>query len=180
MVQEISKLRKGIKKLFKKSSASEGLEGFQRVCWNLQSYYVYPLWISQFIGPLAVAGRSYKIGSLHPAGLPSFFPSVLPSVLSRHFLGIVSLVFSDIWHSARNPCEVVRDRARFSRKCFENWGNGPKMGQKQGSFNLLENLVINFYRIWSVMKIYIFAVFLHKSHIWENFCSWDMGQNVLS
>ena len=21
---------------------------------------------------------------------------------------------------------------------------------------------------------------LHKSHIWENFCSWDMGQNVLS
>ena len=144
VVQEISKLRKGIKKLFKKSSASEGLEGFQRVCWNLQSYYVYPLWISQFIGPLAVAGRSYKIGSLHPAGLPSFFPSVLPSVLlSRHFLGIVSLVFSDIWHSARNPCEVVRDRARFSRKCFENWGNGPKWAK---------NRVLSIYwKIWSLI-----------------------------
>ena len=23
-------------------------------------------------------------------------------------------------------------------------------------------------------------MFLHKSHIWENFCSWDMGQNVRS
>ena len=144
VVQEISKLRKGIKKLFKKSSASEGLEGFQRVCWNLQSYYVYPLWISQFIGPLAVAGRSYKIGSLHPAGLPSFFPSVLPSVLlSRHFLGIISLVFSDIWHSARNPCEVVRDRARFSRKCFENWGNGPKWAKNR--------VLSSYWKIWSLI-----------------------------
>ena len=34
-------------------------------------------------------------------------------------------------------------------------GNGPKMDQKQGFFNLLENLVINFYWIWSIMKIYI-------------------------
>ena len=27
----------------------------------------------------------------------------------------------------------------------KNWENGPKMGQKQGFFNLLENLVITFY-----------------------------------
>ena len=26
-----------------------------------------------------------------------------------------------------------------------NWANGPEMGQKQSFFNLLENLVINFY-----------------------------------
>ena len=26
----------------------------------------------------------------------------------------------------------------------------------------------------------LLAVFLHKSHIWENFCSWDIGQNALS
>ena len=47
--------------------------------------------------------------------------SVLPSVLlSRHFLGNVSLVFSKFWHGARNPCEVVSDRARSSRK-IQNW-----------------------------------------------------------
>ena len=28
------------------------------------------------------------------------------------------------------------------------------MGQKQGFFNLFKNLVINFYRIFSIMKIY--------------------------
>ena len=39
--------------------------------------------------------------------------------------------------------------------CPPNWENGPKIGQKQGFLNLLENLVINFYWIWSVMKIYI-------------------------
>ena len=43
--------------------------------------------------------------------------------------------------------EVVRDRAGFSGKIFlpQNWEKEPKMGQKQGFFNLLENLVINFY-----------------------------------
>ena len=30
-------------------------------------------------------------------------------------------------------------------KSPQNWENGSKMGQKQGFFNLLENLVINFY-----------------------------------
>ena len=35
----------------------------------------------------------------------------------------------------------------FPGKFFlgEKLGNGPKMGQKQGFFNLLENLFINFY-----------------------------------
>ena len=35
----------------------------------------------------------------------------------------------------------------FSEKKFflpQNWEKGPKMGQNQGFFNLLENLVINF------------------------------------
>ena len=36
--------------------------------------------------------------------------------LSGHFLGIASLVFSKFWHGARNPYEVVRDIAGFSRK----------------------------------------------------------------
>ena len=51
--------------------------------------------------------------------------------LSGHFLGIVSLVFSKFWRNARNPYEVVRDRAEFSREknfCPKNWENEPKTG----------------------------------------------------
>ena len=29
--------------------------------------------------------------------------------------------------------------------CLKNWENGPKIGQKQGFFNLLKNLFLNFY-----------------------------------
>ena len=39
--------------------------------------------------------------------------------------------------------------------CPLNWGNGPKMAPKQVFFNLLGNLLTNFYRLWSIMKIYI-------------------------
>ena len=54
--------------------------------------------------------------------------------MTRHFLGIVSLVFSEIWHGARNLYEVVRDRAIFSEKNFflpQHWEKEPKMGQNQ-------------------------------------------------
>ena len=53
--------------------------------------------------------RPYEIGSV----CPSVFPSVL---LSRYFLGIVSLVFSKFWYVPGNPYEDLRDRAGFSRK----------------------------------------------------------------
>ena len=39
--------------------------------------------------------------------------------------------------------------------CPKNWGNGLKVSQKQGFLNLLKNVVINFYWICSLMKIYI-------------------------
>ena len=48
--------------------------------------------------------------------------------------------------------------ARFSVKKFfwpKNLENGPKNGPKQGSLNLFKNLVINFYWICSVIKIFI-------------------------
>ena len=73
------------------------------------------------------------------------------------FLGIASLVFSEIWKVARNSYEVVHDRARFSGKKFF----APKLrkkaqnGPKTGFFQLLEDLVITFYWIWSIMEIYI-------------------------
>ena len=85
---------------------------------------------------------------------PSFRPSFC---LSRRFLRVLSFIFAKFWHGARIPCKVVHYRAGFSGKIFcpLNWENGPKMGPKQGFFDLLENLVINFYWIWSIMKIYI-------------------------
>ena len=82
---------------------------------------------------------------------------VCPSFrLSRRFLGIVWLVFSKSWHGARNPYEVVRDRAWFSRNIFfpkklRKWvKNGPKTSFFK---KILNNFVINFYWICSVMKI---------------------------
>ena len=53
-----------------------------------------------------------------------------------------------------------------------------KCAKNRGFFYLLKSLVIHFYRICSIIKI--IAVLLHKSHIWENFSSRDIGQNVLS
>ena len=48
------------------------------------------------------------------------------ALLSRCFLGIVSLLFSEIWHGTRNSCEVVRDRAGFTGKKFFT----PKLGNR--------------------------------------------------
>ena len=45
--------------------------------------------------------------------------------------------------------------ADFMEKLPQNWENELKSGQKQGYFNLLKNLVINFYWICFLMKIYI-------------------------
>ena len=81
--------------------------------------------------------------------------------LSRCFLGIVSLVFLKFWHGARNPYEAVRDRARFPRKKFflpPKIGKLTRNGPKTGFFNLLENFVINFYWIYSIMKYIICCV----------------------
>ena len=51
------------------------------------------------------------------------------------------------WHGARNLYEVVCDKAEFSRKNFlpSKLGKFTKNGPKTGFFNVLKNLVINFY-----------------------------------
>ena len=101
--------------------------------------------------------------------------SVRPSVLlSRHFLGIVSLVFSEIWHGGRDLYEVVCDRTGFPRKI----SLCPKIGKKCPKW--AKNSVFSIYsKIWLLIftefdlkwKFILFAESLHKSHIWENFCS---------
>ena len=50
--------------------------------------------------------------------------------------------------------------------CPPNWERLPKTGF---FFNLLKHLVINFYWICSIMKIYSIAVFLHRFHIGKLF-----------
>ena len=53
---------------------------------------------------------------------PSFRPSFR---LFGRFLWIVSLTFSKFWHGTKNPNEVVRERAEFSRKFYFT----PKIGK---------------------------------------------------
>ena len=90
---------------------------------------------------------SYEIGSVRP-----YFHT--PVHLSGGFLGSWSLVFSIFWHGDRKPCEVVHDKAGFSKNshCPKNGQKGPKMGQKWGFFHISENFVISFGWKWSKMK----------------------------
>ena len=94
-----------------------------------------------------------EIGSV-PSILPSFLSSILFSFrLSRRFLGVVSLVFLKILAWCQKHYEVVPDSLIFWKIFFV-----PKIGkmsQKQGFLNLLKNMVINFYWICFIMKIYI-------------------------
>ena len=78
-------------------------------------------------------GGSYEIGSVHP--------SVLPSVLlSRHFHGIVSLVFYEIRGGARIPCEIVHDSQIFQENFFpKKLGKWTQNGLKTGFFQFIWN-----------------------------------------
>ena len=92
--------------------------------------------IQSFLDPRLWPEGSYELGFVPPSVL-----------LSGHFLGIGSLVFSETQHGVRGPCVVVRERARMFEKHFfaQNMG---KMGQKSakiGFLNLLENLDFNFF-----------------------------------
>ena len=86
-------------------------------------------------------GRSYEIGSVRP--------SVLPSVLlSRHFRGILSLVFYEIRDGARIPCEIVHGsqifQENFFPKKFRKWTqNGLKTGFFQFIWNFGHQFLLN-------------------------------------
>ena len=74
---------------------------------------------SSLLDPRLQSEESYEIGSVRLY----FCTSVH---LSRSFLGIWSLVFSNFWHGDRKPREVVRDKAGIFKKIFI----APKMGKK--------------------------------------------------
>ena len=48
----------------------------------------------------------------------------------------------------------------FLKLCPKNGENGSKMGQECGFLDLLEKLVINFFRIWSIKKVHIICCIL--------------------
>ena len=50
------------------------------------------------------------------------------AALSKCFLGIGLLDFTEFWHVAGNPYENVHDKARvFVKNLSKNCGNGPKV-----------------------------------------------------
>ena len=54
------------------------------------------------------------------------------------------------------------------------------MDQKQGFMNILKNLAVNFFWVWSVTKkIILFLISLCKSHIWDKSNFLDIGQKDL-
>ena len=92
--------------------------------------YLLYLIESSIFGPLLVARRvlSKKV-------YPSFL--CLSFSLCGHFLGFVSIVFSNLLHGAINPYKVVSDRAgSFQKKKKER--KRLKMDQKRGFFQFIE------------------------------------------
>ena len=111
--------------------------------------------------------------------------SVCPSVLpSGSFLGIGSLFFSETQHVLRAHVLLCMTEPDYLKKIFmpKKWGKYAKNGQKIGFSNLLENLVINFFWIWSIMKVYtvccILAQIPYLGKIWflryGPKCSWPI------
>ena len=124
---------------------------------NLLRIIVWTLnYVDCIFGLPAVAGRVLWIRVC-----PSFHPAVL---LSGGFLGIGWLVFSETQPGVRGPYIVVHGRARLLQKNLaQKMGKmGKKWGKNRFFSNLLENLVINFFWIWSIMKVYTICCILAR------------------
>ena len=104
----------------------------------------------------------------------SIFLSVLLSILPFFCLSFCPDIFLEIYHQFFLNFGMVLDTCMklclaeqdfLEKKCAPKIG---KMDQRWAKnrvfFNLFKNLVINFYWICCML----FAVLLHRSHIWEN------------
>ena len=78
-----------------------------------------------------------------------------PAVCWFFFLGIGSLGFSEFWHDTRKPYRQIFWESFFCPPPLPKAGEMGKNSPKTGFLNLQKNLVINFPRICSIMKIYI-------------------------
>ena len=116
-----------------------------------------------YFGPLAVAG----IVCL------SFDPSFYLFVCLDIFLELDHYFFSKFWHATGNLNKVVRGRARFFAKIFCASKVG-EIGQKYFFWICLKTFSLIFFEFVLWWKFILFVLFLHKSQIWENYCSWDI------
>ena len=119
----------------------------QQVC-TLQLNECLHLEVTRHSISVAIFAYHFRTPGGNRKGLIKQGLSVLSSVLlSRRFLRIVLLFFSEFWRVARNPYEVVRDRNGFSGKKFfaQKFGKMDQKWAKNRVLNLLKDLVINFY-----------------------------------
>ena len=132
------------------------LSSFKVALWNCD-HYLSGMFSIIFFGPPLVSEGSYKIGSVCPSVCPFAFLPFCPSICPGVFLELHYLFFLNFGIVQQSHVKLCMTELVFPVKFFfpKNWENGPKKGQKQGFFNWLENLAINFYWIWSVIKIYI-------------------------
>ena len=113
-----------------------------------------------------------------PEGSYDIGLSVRTSIrLPGSFLGIWSLVFSNVWHDDRRLCGVVRDKAGFLYKILIAPKIG-KMGQKWDFFLISKNFVISFGWKWSKMKDHIVIGFLAQTPCLPKF--WFLGYGLKS
>ena len=88
-------------------------------------------------------------------------PSIHPFICADVFLE-KDLYFSKFWHGVTNSYEVVCDRARcFEKKCL------PQKWAKNMDFWVYWKILVLVFPAFSLQwKLILFAIFLHKSHIW--------------
>ena len=113
---------------------------------------------------------------------PSFYPSIHQFCNS---LRNGSLGFSDFWQDGKQ-LEYLK-RSLFSEQTSLFHGNsfltkfeqkGPKLNRKKYFLNFLEKCSLVFLENNLKLKLILFLIFHHKSHIWENSGSQVMEQNT--
>ena len=142
---------------------TSGTKGLSRILKSSLSYLINTVRgissLRTLLDPRRQPKWFYKIRSVHPSVLLSVLSLVLPLVLLSFRPSVRSSVcpgiffelylelflnFAMVLETQMKLCVTEPD---FPGKffCPENWENQPKMGQKQGFLNLLENLVIKFF-----------------------------------
>ena len=102
--------------------------------------------------------------------------------LSRCFLGLGSLHFSEFWHVAENLWSCAWQSQSFLKKLFllqKFWEMGRKYARNR-VLNLKKNMIINFHWICSIMTVYILCCVPAQIVFWEKSCSWDIDPNPCS
>ena len=126
-----------------------------------------------YLGPQALDGRVLWV-RVCPSVL---LPFCLTFSLCGRFHGIGSLVFFNFGMVWETHMSCAWQTQIFWKHCFCPQ-NGPKWTKNRSFFKLLQNLLINSFSVWCIMKFLSFTIFLCKFHIWEKSGSWYIGRNA--